>query len=232
VTEYVLELRSVSRRLAGEAGRTLFEGVSLALEAGSWTTVTGPSGSGKTALLELMGLLRRPEAGEIRLSGRIVDWSSPAVVTMLRGRHIGFVFQLPALDESATALDNALDGIRLSDRRCSDDEIDRLRSLAERVGIGQLLDRRVDGLSGGEKQRISVLRALGKRPSLLLADEPTASLDRRAHGQVIEALDRAADEGAAVVVVTHDARLIGRRGQTLAVERGGLMEASTSGGDS
>jgi len=202
------ELRSVTRRLAeGAASRVLFEGVDLRVDRGTWTTVVGPSGSGKTALLEVLGLLRRPDRGEVAVAGEVVDWDRPRSVARIRGGAVGFVFQFPALDDSATVRDNVLDGLRLAHRPVDGEAFDRLDRLAAEVGVHPLLDRRVDALSGGEKQRVSVLRAMIKRPLLLVADEPTASLDADARDRVMALLRRAVDDGAAVVVVTHEREL-------------------------
>lgn len=206
----------------------LFSGLDLGIHRGTWTTILGRSGSGKTALLELVGLLRRPDSGEVRFGGRPVDWSDPAGVARERGRSVGFVFQLPVLDESATVRDNVLDGARLARLHVGPEVIDHLDHLARQVGVHQLLDRRVDALSGGEKQRISVLRALVKRPLLIVADEPTASLDTGAGEQVLSMLRGAmSDDGAAVVVVTHERGLAARSSSCLHLADGVLSRLPT-----
>ena len=161
--------------------------------------------------------------------GERVDWSRPATVARLRGRSIGFVFQLPVLDESATARENVLDGVRLARRLIDAAMSDRVERLADEVGIAQLLDRRVDALSGGEKQRLSVLRAMIKQPSLIVADEPTASVDAIAREQILAVLHRAVAMGAAVVVVTHERDIAAGPGVHLELSDGRLRPLSRRG---
>lgn len=224
-----IELADVRRVVPqGPTTRTLFTGLHVSVRPGAWTTITGRSGSGKTALLELLGLLRPPDHGEVWLASVAVAWDRRAEVTRRRAREIGFVFQQPALDESASVVENVLDGWRLAGRRADGEVRDRLEGLATEVGLGALLDQRVDRLSGGEKQRVSILRAMLKQPSVVVADEPTASLDGASGRQVVDLLDRAAGHGAAIVVVTHDDALARHGDERFVLDHGVLTRLDSA----
>lgn len=214
----------------GSAPLQLFAGVDLDVLAGEWLSVMGRSGVGKSALLEIAGLLRRPDGGTVELDGTAVDWSEPNAVARRRGASVGFVFQTPALDESASVHENVLDGMRFARLSIDDSIIDRVRALSDEIGLGSVLHRRVDGLSGGEKQRVSLLRAIVKRPSLLVADEPTANLDASSGAAVTALLRSAAERGAAVMVVTHQADFASASDRRFRLDGGSLVSCDERGG--
>ena len=198
-------------------GRVLLDGVSLVLERASVTTLQGASGSGKTTLLRILGQLSAPDAGEMLLDGADVLALAPSAVR----RRVALVAQAPAMFEG-TVEDNLATGLRLQGRSLPADEA---RTLLERVGLDpSVLGQSARGLSGGEKLRVAMARALALRPEVWLLDEPTAALDDD-RAEVLAGLCRAlVEEGAAMLAVTHDARLVDRlRGRLLRLDQGRLV---------
>jgi ABC-type multidrug transport system ATPase subunit len=198
--------------------RALLDGVDLSLEPGTTTTLGGPSGSGKTTLLRLLGLLSDPDDGTLRLDGRDVRTLSPPEAR----RRVALVAQAPAMFEG-TVLDNVATGMRLQGMSLGESEA---RLLLQRVGLdGAFLSADARALSGGEKLRVAVARALALKPAVWLLDEPTAALDAERARVLVELLKSLAREGAAVLVVTHDADAVERLdGQRLWLDSGRLRK--------
>lgn len=184
-------------------GRAVLEEASLRLEGGESLSVMGPSGSGKTTLLNLLGGLDRPDCGSIRLNGRdIVRFSEPELRSY-RAQSVGFVFQEHLLLPELTGLQNVL---LPALGRVGPPEIARARELADRLGVAHRLDAYPWQMSGGERQRFALARALLNLPALLLCDEPTGNLDSSTGDSVVSAiLSAAAEQGAMVVLATHNA---------------------------
>jgi len=198
--------------------------LSLNFEKGKLTLVMGPSGSGKTTMLCLLGCLLSPDDGSVFVNGENVAKLSPAERTGLRRHQIGFIFQAFRLFHSLSAFDNVMvtaeiDGDR-SEERCS-----AARQLLETLGLGDKLHLKPKELSGGEKQRVAIARALLANPKILLADEPTASLDSSAGRQICEILRGLAEEKQhTVVVVSHDPRWTHFAHRTVVLEDGRLVD--------
>ncbi|WP_407642497.1 ABC transporter ATP-binding protein [Actinomadura craniellae] len=220
----IVELTGVTRR----HGRTwALRGVDLAVGAGELVAVTGPSGSGKSTLLHLMGTLDRPSSGEVRVAGHPVGALPDRRLSALRARAIGFVFQQFHLTAGVPALDQVAGGMiyRGWSRRA---RRERAAAALDRVGLGHRLRHRPHELSGGEMQRVAIARAVAGEPALLLADEPTGSLDSAAGEEVLAVLRDLHRAGTAVVVVTHDPDVAARCPRRvrmrdgLVVEDGGL----------
>jgi putative ABC transport system ATP-binding protein len=192
------------------AGRTevrAVDGVSFDVGAGEVTVVMGPSGSGKTTLLTMIGGLLRPTAGRIVVDGLELGALSARDLPRVRRESVGFVFQTFNLLESLSAAENVEVALNVAGIR-GPEAHERARTLLLAAGLGTRLDFRARDLSGGEKQRVSIARALANRPALLLADEPTANLDSRHGAEVMEILRAlVTEDGRAAVVVSHDTRL-------------------------
>jgi putative ABC transport system ATP-binding protein len=208
----------------GEEGAraTALQDVSLSFLKGSLTLVMGPSGSGKTTLLSLLGCLLIPDSGSVYVCGREITRLNEKARTLLRRQHIGFIFQAFRLFHSLSALDNVTLASDIYDR------CDR-RAMATKLLAGFGLQDRMHvkpkALSGGEKQRVAIARALIKNPSILLADEPTASLDSEAGARIAGILfDLARNEGRTVVVVSHDPRWERSADRVVILRDGEVME--------
>lgn len=180
--------------------------VSLSFEKGTLSLVTGPSGSGKTTLLSMLGCLLSPDEGSVFVDGVAVNGLSEAERTVIRQKKISFVFQAFRLFHSLSALDNVALGFEIRDPAAPGRKELALDLLLQ-FGLGDKLQQEPNELSPGEKQRVAIARALAGNPPILLADEPTASLDAEAGRNICQILRREVDEqGRTVVVVSHDPR--------------------------
>ena len=190
----------------GDARVRALRGVSVAFERATLSLVMGPSGSGKTTLLSLLGCLLSPDEGRVFVDGVAVNALSGSEKTVLRRKKISFVFQAFRLLHSLSAIDNVALGLEIRDGKRADRMV-IARELLLQFGLGDKLDREPNELSPGEKQRVAIARALAGNPPILLADEPTASLDAEAGRNICQILRSQVDEnGRTVVVVSHDPR--------------------------
>jgi len=204
--QITLETRGLERFLGEGADRVhVLRGIDLVLERGRTYAIVGPSGCGKSTLLYLLGLLDKPDGGEIHLRGERVDQADEATRTRLRGERIGFVFQFHFLLSEFSAAENLvlpmLKNSHLS-REAAEEKACRLLGL---VGLGDKTNRRGNQLSGGERQRVAVARALANDPDLILADEPTGNLDFENSKLLFDQLQGLAhDLKRTILVVTHN----------------------------
>lgn len=200
------------------------QGVSASFERGTLSLIMGPSGSGKTTLLSLLGCILSPDEGKVFVDGVPVRGLSEVQKTALRRTKIGFVFQAFRLLHALTALENV--ALSLEIRNCRRRQSGSIaRQLLQQVGLGGKLNDDVDGLSPGEKQRVAIARALAGDPPILLADEPTASLDSSAGKNICEILRNQAEQnGKAVVVVSHDSRWQEYASRTLFLSDGRIQQ--------
>lgn len=207
----------------------VLDGLEWQVAAGEAVAITGPSGSGKTTLLNLLGALDHPSAGTIRIAGRDITSLAAADASRFRNRSLGFIFQQHHLLPQLSVLENMLVP-RLAggwEETPADTQF-RARDLLEKVGLVHRLKHLPWQLSGGEKLRAGVARALVNRPSLVLADEPTGMLDEAATEQVAELLLQLnREEGVTMVVVTHNTALARRIGRTFNLTHGKLKEIAT-----
>jgi len=190
----------------GDARVRALRGVSVTFERGTLSLVMGPSGSGKTTLLSLLGCLLSPDEGTVFVDGVAVNELSGVEKTVLRRKKISFVFQAFRLLHSLSAIDNVALGLEIRDGKRAETMV-MARELLVQFGLGDKLNREPSGLSPGEKQRVAIARALAGNPPILLADEPTASLDAEAGRNICQILRSQVDQnGRTVVVVSHDPR--------------------------
>src|SRR6056297_422222 len=220
----ILRARGVTRTYHdGSQDICVLDSVDLDISAGEKLAITGESGSGKSTFLHLAAGMDLPDAGTIELLGEHVNRLAEPERTRFRARHIGLVFQDYNLIESLSAGENIELVGWLTGKPA---RIDDIRRLAGELGIEDLLERRPDQLSGGQQQRVAIARALIHEPSVLLADEPTGSLDRRAGDQVLDVLVEAARaRGCALVLVTHSDEAAARCDRVLALRDGRLVPA-------
>ena len=210
---------------AGDAAVRALDDVNLTLDTGTLAALLGPSGSGKSTLVKALGLVSLPDSGQVVFQGRpvVVDGVAVTDVAELRRRHLGFVFQKANLVSFLTARENVQIACELGGT-----EAPRRRALEllEYLGVSHRADAFPETLSGGEQQRVAIARALANRPSLILADEPTAALDKARGRSVMELFAKVAHEqGAAVLVVTHDHRALDLFDVTYEMEDGRIGPA-------
>jgi putative ABC transport system ATP-binding protein len=220
----VLSLRGVHKTYRlGQHVIPALRGVDLRVRPGELLALTGPSGSGKSTILNLVGLIDAPDRGEIVLGGRPVDGLDETGRTLLRRDALGFVFQSFNLVPVMTVAENVdyplfIAGVPAAERR------ERVAAQLAAVGLHAHARHRPDALSGGQRQRVAIARALIKRPLLVIADEPTASLDSATADQMLDLMrERCHAEGAAFVIATHDSRLTRRCDRVLALLDGTLQ---------
>ena len=219
----ILELGGVTKSYTSPEGveTAVLRGVDLTLGKGESLAIAGPSGCGKSTLLNIIGTLDRPTAGRVVLDGRDVSGLTEPQLAEVRSQVVGFVFQLHHLLPQCSILENVLVPTLVA--KGNGDAEGRARKLLERVGLGQRLSHRPGQLSGGECQRAAVVRALINRPKLLLADEPTGSLDRASAeslARLLGELNR--EEGVALIFVTHAADLAASAGKVVELRDGKL----------
>jgi len=189
----------------------VLKGVSFEARRGQVYAIVGPSGCGKSTLLYLLGLLDKPDQGEIYIDGKLMSNDEDSARTLARGQHIGFVFQFHFLMLEFTALENVMMPMRKLGKLTQDQMVARATQLLESVGLGEKTHRLGTQLSGGEQQRVAVARALANQPAIILADEPTGNLDVTNSGIVFDLLTRLAKEnGQAVILVTHNPEIAAR----------------------
>ena len=187
--------------------QVLFEN-RIAIAPGQLVVMTGPSGSGKTTLLTLIGGLRSVQEGRIEVLGQDIAGLARRDLVRVR-RDIGFIFQMHNLFESLTAYENVKMAVQLAGRRSAATMRERIIGILERLGLGHRIDHKPHALSGGQRQRVAIARALANQPKLVLADEPTAALDKDATHTVVRLFkDMTVEHGTAILMVTHDHRII------------------------
>jgi len=204
----LVELTDVHVRFAGPLSVEVLRGVHLKVLAGESVAIVGPSGSGKSTLLHLIGALLSPTGGSVRIQGADLSQMNERELAELRNRRIGIVFQSHHLLPQCTALENVLVPVLAFRARASAEEVARARHLLDVVGLSDRVDHPPAQLSGGECQRVAVARALMQKPLVLLADEPTGSLDQEGASALAELLQRLnREESVTMVVVTHSESL-------------------------
>ena len=208
----------------GEARNTVLQEISLELKAGETCSIIGPSGCGKSTLLYLLGLLDKPDSGEIKINQRLVSEASEMERTAIRNELLGFVFQFHFLIRELTALEN----VSLPLRKAGDSKKDATLRAEKLLVDLDLVDKRhrlANKLSGGEQQRVAVARALATSPAIVLADEPTGNLDARNSNKVFDLLVQSArEEGSSVILVTHNPDLAERADRCLPMLDGRFEE--------
>jgi putative ABC transport system ATP-binding protein len=222
-----LHAESLSLAFGSGAERmSALNGVSVSFRPGTVTLVMGPSGSGKTTLLTVLGCLQSPDSGRVHLMGRDAAALSEDERARLRQQHVGYVYQAFRLFRALTALENVMMGLEVGGVTGT---AARNRALAalDRVGLQGKAKLKPRELSGGEKQRVAIARATINAPDVILADEPTASLDHQSGIQIADMLRGLATKGATVVLVSHDSRLMTLVDRILVLQDGRLIEDRT-----
>jgi putative ABC transport system ATP-binding protein len=221
----MLELRDLVKHYPSSGGELVraVDGVSLSVDAGEMVVLYGPSGSGKTTLLLMVAALLEPTSGSVLVNGRDISSLSEREASNFRLSEMGFVRQNFDLLPGVTAIDNAV--LKLLKHTRWREAHARVRPLLERLGLGGRLDHRAETLSMGERQRVMIARALSSEPKLLLADEPTGSLDSQRSREVLELLrELCREREVAVVLVSHDPQAAAYADRVLALRDGKLTD--------
>lgn len=199
---------------------------SFAFEAGEYITIVGPSGSGKSTLLYVLGTLLRPNTGTYSFDGsEPLKWDD-SDLSRFRNRNMGFVFQTYNLIEDLTALQNVEVPLVYA-RAPRGERTARAREALEMVGLGHRLNHKPRELSGGEEQRVAIARAFAGRPKVILADEPTGSVDSEARDTILDLFDRLNSEGCTLIVVTHNPEVAERSRRTVVMKDGRIERTET-----
>ncbi len=220
----VIRIHDLTREYRMGSERILaLRGVTLEIRRNEYLAIMGPSGSGKSTMMNVLGCLDTPTAGEYWLNGEEVSRLTDDALARVRNREIGFVFQTFNLRPRATALHNVelplvYAGVRARERR------ERAATALERVGLAERMDHRPNELSGGQRQRVAIARALVNQPSILLADEPTGNLDSVTSDEIMGLFAALHAAGQTVIVVTHEPD-IAARAQRVVVLRDGRVES-------
>lgn len=207
--------------------QALFD-INLEICQGEIVIMTGPSGSGKTTLLTLMGGLRSAQEGSLKILGQEICGASKQQLTQVR-KQIGYIFQAHNLMSFLTAKQNVRMSLELHEEMLNQDMNAKVTAILEQVGLGQRTDYYPENLSGGQKQRVAIARALVSHPKIVLADEPTAALDKKSGRDVVELMQRLAKEqGCTILLVTHDNRILDIADRIVYVEDGRLAANSAA----
>jgi putative ABC transport system ATP-binding protein len=205
---------------SGALTQPVLKNVSIAIHQGEIVLITGPSGSGKTTFLTIIGGLRQASHGSVIVLDQQLINSSEQVKIKIR-QQIGYIFQQHNLLKSLTALQNVSMTLEMSNSMTERQRLDRAAEMLKAVGLGDRLDYKPDQLSGGQRQRVSIARALVGQPKIVLADEPTASLDKQSGYEAVSILKRLAKEAqTTILLVTHDYRILDVADRVVELEDG------------
>ncbi|MBD2304492.1 DevA family ABC transporter ATP-binding protein [Chroococcidiopsis sp. FACHB-1243] len=212
----------------GELKKQVLFDINLEIMSGEIIIMTGPSGSGKTTLLTLMGGLRSAQEGSLKILEQEIRGANKQLLTRLRCQ-IGYIFQAHNLMSFLTAKQNVRMSLELHDRYLAEDLNAKATAMLESVGLGNRVDYYPENLSGGQKQRVAIARALVSHPKIVLADEPTAALDKQSGRDVVEIMQRLAKEqGCTILLVTHDNRILDIADRIVYMEDGCLANNPNS----
>lgn len=222
----LLELKDVKKIYQqGEVEVPALRGIDLTVDRGEFTTIYGPSGSGKTTLLNMIGCLDKPTSGQINFDGKELEDQGKKELAMIRRHNIGFVFQSSNLIPVLTAYENVEFAIKLVDEHNEKELREKVLKILADVGLEGLEDRRPSELSGGQQQRVAIARALVKEPKLVLADEPSASLDSKTSEEVLEVMVKMNEElGTTFIFSTHDPLVMDYAHRLLEIKDGQISE--------
>jgi cell division transport system ATP-binding protein len=218
----MIEFRNVSKQYSPDA--TALRDVTLTVEKGELVFLAGPSGAGKSTLLKMIAAMERPSAGQVIVNGQDIARIKPAAVPFLR-RNLGLIFQQQRLLTDRSILANVMLPLLVTGASRSQAE-QRARAALDKVGLLERADAQPLALSGGEQQRVSIARAIVNRPQVILADEPTANLDRASANKVLDALKAFHSVGVTCVISSHDEQMLDSAARVIHLKQGRLEVAA------
>jgi len=225
MSEPVIELRRVVKQYQGKAGAVAaLKGIDLQVSAGEFVAVLGKSGAGKTTLVNVISGIDRPTSGEIRVAGTPVHALGEDDRAAWRGRSVGVVYQFFQLLPTLSVLHNVMLPMDLAGRITVGEQKERAMRLLDQVGIAEHAHKLPSALSGGQQQRVAIARALANDPPILLADEPTGSLDSGTANEVLGVFQELAAQGKTLLIVTHDKDIVKRAGRTIRLADGEIVK--------
>ena len=228
--EPVIRLRGVSKTYAGASATCVaLTDVDLEVSRGEFVAITGKSGSGKSTMLNLLGGLDRPSAGEVWVDGNAVQALSERSLARWRGRSVGIVFQFFQLLPTLTGVENVMLPMDLAAHWPAKERRKRALALLDRLGVLAEANKLPSTMSGGQQQRVAVARALANAPALLLADEPTGNLDSHNASALLDLLGELVAEGQTLVMVTHDPSVLRRAARIVTLEDGRVSAREENG---
>ncbi|MGW0925707.1 ABC transporter ATP-binding protein [Streptomyces sp. NPDC002755] len=224
---HLLEIRDIAKSFTtgkDQPAAQVLRGISINVSTGEFVSIVGPSGSGKSTLLYCMAGLAEPSSGSVSLLGQEMTRLGRRAQARLRRDHIGFIFQSYNLIPSLTAWENIWLPARLAGRKADEEQV---ATALESVGLSGQAQQKPATLSGGQQQRVAIARVLAMRPDIVFADEPTGALDTEAGAQVLSLLRETADQGCAVVMVTHDLQAAAQADRVLVLRDGAVERELT-----
>ena len=217
----------VKQYMVGGEVSTVLKGIDLTVEEGEFLAVLGPSGPGKSTLLNIIGCLDVPTAGEYILDGRLIGSQDEKTLAKIRNQEIGFIFQSFFLMQRQTALQNVKLPLIYGDVP-EREQNERAAEMLRRVGLEDKMNYYPNQLSGGQQQRVAIARAMCNNPAILLADEPTGALDQKTGRQVMELFHKINDEGKTIIMITHDANIAAHAKRIVRILDGNIGEGDTA----
>ena len=229
----IVELRNVSKRYRlGEQDVIALNNVSLSIEEGVFLAIAGPSGSGKSTMLNLIGCIDTPSEGQVWVAGNDVSGQTPDQLADLRARTIGFIFQTFNLLPVLSAAENVEYPLLQFPELSKQDRLKRVRKFLAMVGLRNFMDHRPNQLSGGQRQRVAIARALATHSKIVLADEPTANLDRKTGEGILKLMKQINRKaGTTFIFSTHDRRVMNMADRLVRVEHGQMTKLGVQGPD-